>query len=335
MMRACFVFLLSLLILVYGVFVFSAEPKNDKIVFSSYRSGNWELWTINPDGTELTQLTNTPDDERSAKWSTDKKRIVYSTNRGEIWTINSELGSPTWMRKPDLSRASSRASASAQKLPLKTSKNDQPVWSPDGNTIIFVSYIVIPEEDSDIWAWEVKGQEGKRASKSTAPLAFRLPLDEKDGVESFPSFSPDGKRIAFSLRISSFPKKVIEEIYVAELDTGKRKQITNTDEKIEFSYSLVNIQVDWSPVGDTLAFASNRANNYDIWTVTASGEKLTQLTDNPAYDASPSWSPDGSKIAFVSTRSRSMELWIMNADGSDKRQLTDDGGNNKEPSWSF
>jgi len=308
MMRAFFILLPLVLILACGILVFGEEPKDDKIVFSSYRSGSWELWTINPDGTGLTQLTNTPDDERAAKWSKDKKRIVYSTNRGELWTINSD-------------------GTHSRKLPLKTPKNDQPVWSPDGSMIIFVSYIVIPKEDSDIWAWERKA-EGKRWRESQ----FILPIFERNGMESFPSFSPDGKHIAFSLRISSFPKKVIEEIYVVELETGKRKQITNTD--VNLSH-IVNIQVDWSPVDDTLAFASNRANNYDIWTVTASGEKLKQLTDSPAYDASPSWSSDGSKIAFVSTRSGSMEIWIMNADGSNKRQLTNDGGNNKEPSWSF
>lgn len=62
------------------------SPDGRKIAFYSDRSGNYEIWTINPDGTALAQLTNNPGTNRSGiLWSPDASRLLYVQRRGITW----------------------------------------------------------------------------------------------------------------------------------------------------------------------------------------------------------------------------------------------------------
>src|SRR6266516_2940592 len=76
------------------------------------------------------------------------------------------------------------------------------------------------------------------------------------------------------------------------------------------------------------------AYGWDIYVLKANGTGLTQLTTDPAYDASPTWSPDGSKIAFMSLRDGNGEIYVMNADGSSQERLTSDTAWDQSPAWS-
>ena len=71
-----------------------------------------------------------------------------------------------------------------------------------------------------------------------------------------------------------------------------------------------------------IAFTSTRDGNSEIYVMDASGSNQTRLTNNPAFDFSPSFSRDGSKIAFVSNRDGIPQIYVMNADGSNQTRLT-------------
>jgi Tol biopolymer transport system component len=99
------------------------SPDSLKIAFCSNISGNWDIWLISPDGSELTQLTTEKSDEVTPNWSPDGKKIVFASNRSgnfDIWTMNvdtSELTQLTYNKKNDAG----------------------PAWSPDGKYIYFQS----------------------------------------------------------------------------------------------------------------------------------------------------------------------------------------------------
>ena len=87
----------------------------------------------------------------------------------------------------------------------------------------------------------------------------------------------------------------------------------------------------WAP--PTIAFASDRDGNNEIYTMMEDGSNQTRITNNPASDTEPSWSPDGTRIVFTSNRDGNNEIYVMNPDGSETR-LTNNPSNDRQPSWS-
>ncbi len=83
-----------------------------------------------------------------------------------------------------------------------------------------------------------------------------------------------------------------------------------------------------------IAFASDRAGNFDIYVMNPDGGGLVRLTNDPAEDLQPSWSPDGSKLAFVSNRDGNKEIYVINADGGGLTRLTNNTAEDFAPAWS-
>ena len=104
------------------------SPDGKRMAFYSDRSGNYEIWTVNSDGTGLTQVTNTPGANRSgALWSPDGARLAYVQRRGPTWD--------TYVIDP----AKSPAQQVIEELPAIGAGDEYftpTSWSPDGRTIV-------------------------------------------------------------------------------------------------------------------------------------------------------------------------------------------------------
>ncbi len=153
-------------------------------------------------------------------------------------------------------------------------------------------------------------------------------LTKHRSADRHPSWSPDGKRIAFtSNRIS-----IGGEIHV--MDSDGKNVIRLTDGEWDANPA-------WSPDGKRIVFQSRIAEragrfNTNIFVMDADGRNQTRLTDSPRYDGVPSWSPDSQKIAFVSTRGGiRKQIYVMDSNGENQTRLThDDDSNKREPAWS-
>ena len=91
----------------------------------------------------------------------------------------------------------------------------------------------------------------------------------------------------------------------------------------------------YSQTGKKIVFCSNRSGSFQIWSTTATGHNLQQLTDL-SFASFPDYSPDGRRIAFDAqiAGQPNDEIFVMDADGSHVTQLTSRTGNNDWPAWS-
>ena len=126
-----------------------------------------------------------------------------------------------------------------------------------------------------------------------ATLIDEEPLFKDEKAErTWPTFSPDGKEVAFIEN-----RNILK---VLNLESGKVRQITDgTQHYGEFSY-------DWSPDGKwfALTLITNRRDPYsDIGIVSASGDmKIHNITNSGYIDGSPQWVMDGNAVIFISNR---------------------------------
>ena len=84
----------------------------------------------------------------------------------------------------------------------------------------------------------------------------------------------------------------------------------------------------WSPDGMRIAYLSNQGGNADIWTMSAEGDDIRQLTSDPSPDVFPLWSPDGEWLLFGSRRDPNGQsrIWRVPSDGGTPEPVTDANG---------
>jgi TolB protein len=145
-------------------------------------------------------------------------------------------------------------------------------------------------------------------------------LKSRDAILS-PSWSPDGKRIAYVSFESGRSK-----IYMQGVADQQRQLIAD--------YPGINGAPAWAPDGRRLALALSKDGNADIYILDLDTHRLQQLTRNPAIDTEPAWSPDGREIVFTSDRAGKPQIYRMKVSGGAAERLTFEGDQNLAASYS-
>jgi len=256
----------------------------------------------------LIQSKPTPLDVQAPAWSRDGRTIVFVSWRdgnGEVYAMDADGSSP-------------------RNLTQDPAQDVHPAWSPDGRSIAFV-ISRSPSSRCKPGAGRCWDDQPSEVYVMNADGSGKRNLTRDRANDDYPTWSPDGRRIAF-LRVTGSYRHHGYHLYAVNADGSGLRNLGRIAGPALFSSQLV-----WSPDGRTIYFG-----RYLVSTDGSGARKL------PYIPWTAVWSPNGRQIAFVGNRPRggpcpckdNSDIYVMNADGSGTRRLTHNTGYDGEPAWS-
>jgi len=256
--------------------------KNGRLVFVMSVNGGWQLFTINPDGTDLQQLTNLPPTGfpvLDPVYSPDGSQVVFShdmTGAVELYVVNAD-------------------GTDLRQVTHDNGENLFPIWSPDGLRILFSRLYISSNQFFD------------HHLASINPDGSGLRIITRNLFDDYePAYTPDGSKIVFA----SSRGALISALWVGDSEGSQATRLTAPE--LEGGYP------DVSPDGRQVAFDSHESTKLPpfLWIMRTDGSHLRRLTS--LFAAHPAFAPDNKKIAFVggTVFPGTGDLYLINPDGS-------------------
>jgi TolB protein len=259
-----------------------------KIVFVSNKSGNEDIWSMNLDGSELTQLTNDPGIDQYPAVSPDGKKIAYSA--GSVWQI--------WVMNWD--------GSDKKQITFEPTRHGYPTWSFDGKYIFFEMWV---DENWEIYRMDSDGRNMKRLTfnpgiedwhPSAHPFEYKVlyetgalgeggiyiidyngknmkKITKPDRNYRVPKMSIDGKKIAFQ----SYSSDKKYDVFIMDSNGKNVVQLTNTPENAGLPC--------FSPDNKFIAYGQTIGGNQEIYMMNIDGSNQTRLTNITGDDWGPAF----------------------------------------------
>jgi TolB protein len=296
----------------------AGATRNGSIVFQRFdpRAGSWRLYVVRPDGRGLRALARGQTPDAQPAWSPDGRRIAFrrlvnpgaAGERAQIFVVNAD---GRGLR--NLTAASCTASCLG---------NEEPAWSPDGKRIAFVRSLgASPPARPRAIGIFVMNADGTHVRQ----------LTQRNGTfhteDRAPTWSPDGKRIAFVSANTTFRPAGASTIYVINANGTNARSVR----ALPHAWPGAGAP-SWSPDGKRLLYSTycvfgncgQPAVGAQLYTVALDGKSQRRLTSLSGNSLEPRWSPDGRQIVFVRNArvGPDGDIWVVGADGKGLRRVT-------------
>ncbi|MFA6449497.1 MAG: DUF5050 domain-containing protein [bacterium] len=265
-----------------------AEPGVYNLVFCTNRDGNYEIYSMNSDGTNPVNLTNNPASDFEPALSPDGTKIAFRSIQGgndDIYVMNidgtgivrltNNLAVDSWPSwSPDGSKNAFTTNrdgnneiyvmnsdgSSQVRLTNNAAVDSYSAWSPDGSKIAFSTN---RDGNYEIYVMNSDGSNLVRLTNNPA-------------VDILPSWSPDGTKILFdSLRTGN------SDVFTMNSNGTNQINLTNNPAS--------DAGAKWSPDGSKITFSSSRSSISDIFIMNPDGSNQVNLTNNPPQDFNSSF----------------------------------------------
>jgi Tol biopolymer transport system component len=327
----------------------SWAPDGRRMAFTSDRGGKFDIWVMDLASEALERRTTTPGGNSRPSWSPDGREIAYVSDRmgaAGVYAVDSK-GVERLVAKADVF-------SFGMNVPLGT-----PSWRPGSTDVLYTviaggrarlmlnDRVISDAEDvqpsraewlsADEFLYVADGRIKRRslATGRVRPIGFSATLEVRrpvytrkrydfDRDEAQPVrgvqravLSPDGQRVAFA---------ALGGLWVMTVGEAPRR--------LTLESSHVVVDPAWSPRGDALVYASDRAGSLDLWIHELASGAERRVTRAPGAEMRPAWSPDGGRIAFVDAHGAYAEdVWVLELADGTSRRIEAAGDSPGYPAW--
>ena len=286
------------------VFVFLSDavakaPATAKIAFTSNRDGNFEIYTMNPDGSDQINLTQHRAVDQNPVWSPTGEQILFVSDRHGTKDLYLMDADGTNVRKvfPNLVG------------------RQHPTWSPDGKQVAY-----------------------HRFDKLSIYVASSAGENERKLVNGlWPVWSPNGSEIAFvadknfALIADGVLQVEAPKIEIINSQTKTEEVLLPGKELmfIRLGHQMVNkIAFSWIDLDGIPAIGKDIADNEAVYVVNRDGSELKQIADaEDGATSHPIWAPQGDELIYEKQIRETVHLFKIALDDGIPEKLTDRGDN--------
>ena len=283
--------------------LFAKAPTTPKILFTSTRDGNRDVFIMNPDGSEQVNLTQHRADDQQAIWSPTGEKILFVSDRGgvrDLYTMN-----------PDGSNV-----RRVFKFKVETWRTD-PTWSPDGKQFAY---------ESVDWG----------RLKITLHTATLGEQDSELFVNgSYPAWSPDGREIACSFRerltLINIRTGAQRQLLPKNVESFQRDPSWSAAaDKLVFSWNKHRVP---PPDADRQVHAEWK-DKITIYIINRDGTGLQQLIEEAGpYAQYPALSPDGNEVLYTRKINGDFQIFKLDLNSTVRTQITHTAAWNTGGDW--
>ena len=265
-----------------------------QIAFLSRDNQNTEIFSIDFDGYNSKKITNDNTLNLTPAWSPNGRWLIYTSYAGN---------------NPDLIMIDRHNKSPRRVLLHMSGLNAAPSWSPVDDRLCLV---LSKDENSEIYILE----NNRKLRRLTRHFS----------IDTSPTWSPDGKKIAFT---SDRSGRGAPQIYIMDALLGDKAGV----QRVSFNSSY-NDNPAWSPDGDKIAYTARVGRQFQIKIFNLATKNSTVFTKSIGNKEQPTWSPDGRFLAYRHIKGSKKHTYIQRLGSNKIRQLTFGVGGGTNPSWS-